>query len=92
MRDACLQRAIGREARIKHTPELSFSPDPAVRAGARIDELLTVLPEPTATVDPDLYVEGTPGVTPPETAETAETAEPPAAAAADSDAPEATES
>jgi ribosome-binding factor A len=35
-----LQGAIGRQARIKHTPELSFAPDPAVRAGARIEELL----------------------------------------------------
>lgn len=52
-----LQRAIGREARMKRTPELSFAPDPAVRAGARIDELLTVLPEPTATVDPAVYDE-----------------------------------
>jgi ribosome-binding factor A len=52
-----LQRAIGREARMKRTPELSFAPDPAVRAGARIDELLTVLPLPTATVDPAVYGE-----------------------------------
>lgn len=52
-----LQRAIGREARMKRTPELSFAPDPAVRAGARIDELLTVLPEPTATFDPAVYGE-----------------------------------
>ena len=57
-----LQRAIGREARMKRTPELTFAPDPAVRAGARSDELLTVLPEPTATVDPEVYVEGTDGV------------------------------
>jgi ribosome-binding factor A len=35
-----LQGAIGRQARIKHTPELTFAPDPAVRAGARIEELL----------------------------------------------------
>jgi len=35
-----LQAAIGRQARIKHTPELSFAPDPAVRTGARIEELL----------------------------------------------------
>jgi len=59
-----LQRAIGREARIKHTPELTFAPDPAVRAGARIDELLTVIPEPTATVDPDVYAVGTEGIEP----------------------------
>lgn len=35
-----LQGAIGREARIKRTPELSFRPDPAVRAGAHIESLL----------------------------------------------------
>jgi ribosome-binding factor A len=35
-----LQGAVGRQARIKHTPELTFAPDPAVRAGARIEELL----------------------------------------------------
>lgn len=35
-----LQGAIGREARIKRTPELSFRPDPAVREGARIESLL----------------------------------------------------
>ncbi|HEY6531023.1 MAG TPA: 30S ribosome-binding factor RbfA [Acidimicrobiales bacterium] len=43
-----LQGAIGRQARIKHTPELSFAPDPAVRAGARIESLLAEIPEPTA--------------------------------------------
>jgi ribosome-binding factor A len=59
-----LQRAIGREARMKRTPELSFAPDPAVRAGARIDELLTVLPEPKATVDPAVYLAGTEGIDP----------------------------
>ena len=50
-----LQAAIGRQARIKHTPELSFAPDPAVRAGARIDALLAenpIAPDPLAAVDP----------------------------------------
>jgi len=40
-----LQGAIGRQARMKHTPELSFEPDPAIRAGARIDSLLADLPQ-----------------------------------------------
>jgi len=46
-----LQSAIGREARMKRTPELSFAPDPAVRAGARIESLLAEgpRPEPDAT-------------------------------------------
>lgn len=35
-----LQGAIGRQARTKRVPELSFAPDPAVRAGERIDEIL----------------------------------------------------
>ncbi len=35
-----LQRAIASQARLKRTPELSFEPDPAVRAGERIDEVL----------------------------------------------------
>lgn len=35
-----LQRAIGDEARLKRTPELTFRPDPAVRRGERIDEIL----------------------------------------------------
>ncbi len=35
-----LQRAIGRQARLKHTPELRFVPDPAVRAGEHIDAVL----------------------------------------------------
>lgn len=35
-----LQRAIARQARLKRTPELSFRPDPAVRGGERIDEIL----------------------------------------------------
>jgi ribosome-binding factor A len=35
-----LQRAIGEQARLKRTPELAFRPDPAVRRGERIDEIL----------------------------------------------------
>ena len=40
-----LQGAIGRQARMKHTPELSFQPDPAIRSGARIGSLLAELPQ-----------------------------------------------
>src|SRR5262249_57960199 len=32
-----LQAAIGRQARVKRVPELTFSPDPAVREGEHID-------------------------------------------------------
>jgi ribosome-binding factor A len=35
-----LQAAIGRQARVKRTPELSFAPDPSVRSGERIDAIL----------------------------------------------------
>ena len=35
-----LQAAIGREARIKRTPELAFRPDRGVREGNRIDRIL----------------------------------------------------
>ena len=35
-----LQGAIARQARLKRTPELSFEPDPAIRSGERIDNLL----------------------------------------------------
>lgn len=35
-----LQAAIGREARVKRTPELAFAPDPVTRSASRIDEVL----------------------------------------------------
>ncbi|HET8930164.1 MAG TPA: 30S ribosome-binding factor RbfA [Acidimicrobiales bacterium] len=35
-----LQRAIATQARLKHTPELRFEPDPAVRAGQQIEAVL----------------------------------------------------
>ena len=35
-----LQHAIASQARLKHTPELRFEPDPAVRAGAHVDAVL----------------------------------------------------
>ncbi|MCU0310022.1 MAG: 30S ribosome-binding factor RbfA [Acidimicrobiales bacterium] len=44
-----LKGAIARQARIKRTPELTFSPDLAVRQGARIEELLSTVTPP---VDP----------------------------------------
>lgn len=39
-RRARLQRALARQVRLKRTPRLQFAPDPAVSAGARIDEIL----------------------------------------------------
>ncbi|MFM8862566.1 MAG: 30S ribosome-binding factor RbfA [Acidimicrobiia bacterium] len=44
-----LQGAIGRQARMKRTPELSFRPDPAVREGARIESLLAAGDRPVDT-------------------------------------------
>lgn len=35
-----VQRAIGSEARIRKTPEVAFAIDPAIRTGARIEEIL----------------------------------------------------
>jgi ribosome-binding factor A len=38
-----LQAAIGRQARMKRTPELTFRADPAIAAGRRIDDILRKL-------------------------------------------------
>jgi ribosome-binding factor A len=46
-----LQTAIGRQARMKRTPELVFQPDPAVRSGERIDLILRDV-EPSAPDGP----------------------------------------
>lgn len=35
-----LQGAIGRQARLRRTPELHFQPDPGIRAGWRVEEIL----------------------------------------------------
>jgi ribosome-binding factor A len=39
-RRSALQRTVGRQVRMKRTPRLQFRADPAVSAGARIDEIL----------------------------------------------------
>ncbi|MGV3760059.1 MAG: 30S ribosome-binding factor RbfA [Actinomycetota bacterium] len=38
-----LQSAIGRQARVKHTPELIFRPDDVSRGAARVEEVLRSL-------------------------------------------------
>jgi ribosome-binding factor A len=38
-----LQAAVGRQVRMKHTPQLSFAPDPAVVAGERVEAVLRAL-------------------------------------------------
>ena len=59
-----LQAAIGRQTRIKHTPELTFAPDPAVRAGARIDALLAENPIVEVPVPADEDADGSGGAEP----------------------------
>jgi ribosome-binding factor A len=51
-----LQRSIGREARMKRTPELSFAPDLSVRSGERIDSILRDIDPADIELDPDAYV------------------------------------
>ena len=57
---ARLQRAIGREAHIKRTPETRFELDGVLRSAQHIEEVIRTLPdlEPDATpvvYDPDVY-------------------------------------
>jgi ribosome-binding factor A len=40
-----LQAAIGRQVRMKRTPQLSFAADPAIAAGTRIEDILQSLPK-----------------------------------------------
>jgi ribosome-binding factor A len=44
-RRAAIQRAVGRQSHMKRTPKLTFEVDPAVREGARIDEVLRRIEE-----------------------------------------------
>ncbi len=46
-----LQAAIGRQARLKRVPELSFRPDPAVRSGERVEGILRSLERPAEQGD-----------------------------------------
>ena len=41
-----LQAAVGRQLRLKWTPELTFAPDPAIAVGTRVEELIRRLNEP----------------------------------------------
>ena len=38
-----LQAAIGRQVRMKRTPELAFRPDPAIASGRRVEDILREL-------------------------------------------------
>jgi len=55
-----LQAAISRELRLRRTPQLRFTADPAVAAGQRIEEILARIPH-SADVGPEEYP-GEPGV------------------------------
>ena len=41
-----MQKAIGRQLRLRGTPLLSFVPDPAIALGSRVEELLRGLDKP----------------------------------------------
>jgi ribosome-binding factor A len=52
-----LRQAVGRQARIKRVPELDFRPDPAVREGSHIEEILADLGPRVDVEVPDVYRE-----------------------------------
>jgi ribosome-binding factor A len=54
-----IQAAIGRQARMKRTPTLTFKPDTAIRTGERVDEILRELPPiPDEPEVPDELADG----------------------------------
>ncbi len=62
-----LQAAIGRQARLRRTPELGFRPDPAVRSGQRIEAILRDIEpvdgdEADGAVEDDDATDAVPGV------------------------------
>ena len=65
-----LRGEIGRSARLRKTPEVVFAFDPAVRAGARIEDILATLNDDDPHGDPggDLEADlvGDPGQRPPD--------------------------
>ena len=52
-----LQKALGRQARIKRVPILRFEPDPAIESGARVDAILQSIDEERITADADHITE-----------------------------------
>jgi ribosome-binding factor A len=52
-RRAHLQRHVGREVRMKRTPRLQFAADPAVSAGAKVEEVLRRLGSDEPAGGPD---------------------------------------
>ena len=49
-----LQAAVGRQARLRRTPELTFQADPAVATGARVDDILRSLGDAHQGEDDDV--------------------------------------
>ena len=45
-----LQRAVGRQVRMKRTPQLEFMVDPAVVAGGKVEEVLRRIRDPQSEV------------------------------------------
>ena len=58
-RRAHLQRALGRQVRMKRTPQLEFAVDPAVVAGSRVEDVLRRIRTTDRTAD--LAGDGPPG-------------------------------
>jgi ribosome-binding factor A len=48
-----LQRALGRQVRMKRTPQLEFAVDPAVVAGGRVDDVLRRIRDTDGPDGPD---------------------------------------
>lgn len=49
-----LQAAVARQLRLKHTPELTFGPDPAIAVGTRVEEILRGLQNAGLQSAPDV--------------------------------------
>jgi ribosome-binding factor A len=52
-RRAQLQRAIGRQVRMKRTPKLQFVADPALMEGAKVEEILRRIKSDPTTAAPE---------------------------------------
>ena len=50
-RRAQLQRALGRQVRMKRTPQLAFAVDPAVVAGGRVEDVLRRIRDQEGTAE-----------------------------------------
>jgi len=47
-----LQATVGRQLRLKRTPELTFQPDPAIAVGTRVEEVIRSLQGPDSAAAP----------------------------------------